>query len=103
MPAAEPGSKQALDMVQPSAPGIACMSQQGRKTDMSKRRMTPPPSKPHSAWRWKSGRPHQAWSRYTEKEYDYAVSRKKDVLAFLHAAPEKLEAQYTEQLAYASK
>ena len=34
---------------------------------------------------------------YTEKEYDYAVSKKKDVLAFLHAAPEKLEAQYTEQ------
>src|SRR5438552_2365098 len=30
---------------------------------------------------------------YTEKEYDYAVSKKKDVLAFLHAAPQTLESQ----------
>jgi Domain of unknown function (DUF4062) len=34
---------------------------------------------------------------YTEKEYDYAVSAGKKVLAFLHATPEKLEARHTEK------
>ena len=33
---------------------------------------------------------------YTEKEYDYAVQRKKPVLAFLHSDPDKLPRENTE-------